>query len=115
MKSGEAKLEGAEEQENIFKSNLNEISLWRFKSKVQKGALEKIKLLCKSQEAVTKLFNEYISIVSEANHKAKHGKGLKILTPTEMLQRLPIALAQVKAGNTSEDLLNEIWQIIYSL
>ena len=58
MKSGEAKLEGAEEQENIFKSNLNEISLWRFKSKVQKGALEKIKLLCKSQEAVIKLFNE---------------------------------------------------------
>ena len=32
-----------------------------------------------------------------------------------MLQRLPIALAQVKAGNTSEDLLNEIRQIIYSL
>ena len=32
-----------------------------------------------------------------------------------MLQRLPIASAQVKAGNTSENLLNEIWQIIYSL
>ena len=32
-----------------------------------------------------------------------------------MLQRLPIALAQVKAGNTSENLLNEIRQIIYSL
>ena len=32
-----------------------------------------------------------------------------------MLQRLPIALAQVKAGNTSQNLLNEIRQIIYSL
>ena len=32
-----------------------------------------------------------------------------------MLQRLPIASAQVKAGNTSENLLNEIWQIIHSL
>ena len=41
--------------------------------------------------------------------------GLKILTPKQMLQRLPIALAQVKAGNTSENLLNEIRQIIDSL
>ena len=43
------------------------------------------------------------------------GKGLKILTPKQMLQRLPIALAQVKAGNNSESLLNEIRQIVYSL
>ena len=40
---------------------------------------------------------------------------LKILTPKQMLQRLPIALAQVKAGNNSENLLNEIRQIVYSL
>ena len=40
---------------------------------------------------------------------------LKILTPKQMLQRLPIALAQVKAGNNSQNLLNEIRQIIYSL
>ena len=40
---------------------------------------------------------------------------LKILTPKQMLQRLPIALAKVKAGNISENLLNEIRQIIYSL
>ena len=39
------------------------------------------------------------------------GKGLKILTPKQMLQRLPIALAQVKAGNNSENLLNEIRQM----
>ena len=38
-----------------------------------------------------------------------------MLTPKPMLQRLPTALAQVKAGNTSENLLNEIRQIIYSL
>ena len=43
------------------------------------------------------------------------GKGLKILTPKQMLQRLPIALAQVKAGNNSDTLLNEIRQTIYSL
>ena len=40
---------------------------------------------------------------------------LKILTPNQMLKRLPIALAQVKAGNNSESLLNEIRQIVYSL
>ena len=40
---------------------------------------------------------------------------LKILMPKQMLQRLPIALAQIKAGNNSEILLNEIRQIIYSL
>ena len=38
-----------------------------------------------------------------------------MLTPKQMLQRLPIPLAQPKAGNTSEDLLNEIRQVIYSL
>ena len=47
--------------------------------------------------------------------KEQEGTGLKILTPKQMLQRLPIALAQVKAGNNSENLLNEIRQIIYSL
>ena len=41
--------------------------------------------------------------------------GLKILTPKQMLQRLLIALAQVKADNNSEGLLNEIRQVVYSL
>ena len=43
------------------------------------------------------------------------GTGLKILTPKQLLQRLPITLAQVKAGNNSESQLNEIRQIVYSL
>ena len=47
--------------------------------------------------------------------KATNGTGLIILTSKQMLQRLPIGLAQVKAGNTSEGLLNEIRQIVYSL
>ena len=45
----------------------------------------------------------------------REGKGLKILTPRQMLQRLPIALTQVKASNNSKSLLNEIRQIVYSL
>ena len=43
-----------------------------------------------------------------------HSK-LKVLTPKQMLQRLPIALTQVKAGKNSESLSNEIRQIVYSL
>ena len=54
-------------------------------------------------------------MVSEAKLKATKGTGLKILTPKQMLQRLPIALTQVKAGVNSENLLNEIRQIVYSL
>ena len=46
---------------------------------------------------------------------SQKGEGLKILTPNQMLKRLPIALAQVKAGNNSDCLLNEIRQIVYSL
>ena len=42
-------------------------------------------------------------------------KGLKILTPNQMLNRLPITLAQLKAGNNSEKLKNEIRQLLYSL
>ena len=40
---------------------------------------------------------------------------LKTLNPKQMLQRLPIALAQLKTGHTSENLLNEITQVIYYL
>ena len=54
-------------------------------------------------------------MLSEAKYKSKYGEGFKILTPKQMFQRLPIALAQVKAGNNSENLLNEIRQIVYSL
>ena len=58
-------------------------------------------------------------MILEAKEKAAEeqgGTGLKILTPKKkMLQRLPIALAQLRAGNNSEKLLNEIRQIVYSL
>ena len=53
-------------------------------------------------------------MMSEVKLKAIKGTELKILPPTQVLQRLPIALAQVKAGNNSENLLHEIRQIVYS-
>ena len=109
------KLEDAKELKNIFKTNLNEISKGRFKSEEQESALGNIKLLFESRQTVIKLFNKYSSIVSEAKYKTKYAEGLKILTPKQMLQILPIALAQVKSSKISENLLNEIGHIIYSL
>ena len=47
--------------------------------------------------------------------KEQEGTGIKIITPNQMLKRLPIALAQIKAGNNSESWLNKIRQIVYSL
>ena len=52
---------------------------------------------------------------SAAQGRNQQGKGLKILTPNQMLSRLPISLAQLNAGNDSEKLRNEIRQLLYSL
>ena len=59
----------------------------------------KIKTLQESREKVIKLLDDYSKIVSEAKYKTEYGEGLKILTPKQIIQRLPIGLAQVKAGN----------------
>ena len=89
------------------------------KTPEQKEVIDNLEDFYKYREEVINFFNDYVEMLSDANYNAKQnetkGKGLKILTPKQMLQRLPIALAQVKAGNNSENLLNEIRQIIYSL
>ena len=72
-------------------------------------------MLYKARNSAIELFDDYSSIVSKAKLKATKGTRLKLLTLKQMLQRLPIALARVKAGNNSENLLNENRQIVYSL
>ena len=63
-----------------------------------------------------KFIEDYGSMILEAKRIARQGgERLKVLTPNQMLKRLPIALGQIKAGNNSESLLNEIRQIVYSL
>ena len=64
--------------------------------------------------------NDILGIINEILDFDKEipkqqGSGLKILTPNQMLSKLPISLAQLKAGNNSEKLKNEIRQILYSL
>ena len=74
-----------------------------------------IETLYKARNEAIKFYDDYSLIMSEAKIKAAKGISIKILTPKQMLQRLPIALAQIKAGNNSENLLNEIRKIAYSL
>ena len=77
--------------------------------------MHNIEKLYKARNEAIKFYDDYSLIMSEAKTRATKEEGLKILTPKQMLQRLPIALAQVKACNNSENLLNKIRQILYSL
>ena len=109
----------AAEEENIkFKSELGEITSGnpKPKSSDQLGAIENINNFCDSRQKIINLLNDNARTRSETIHKTKQdGARLKILTPKQMLQRLPIALAQVKAVSNWESLLNEVRQIVYSL
>ena len=69
------------------------------------------------REAILNAFKSKIFLTKLTGSGILHkdNSKLKILTPKQIIQRLPIALAQVKAGNNSGNLLNEIRQIIYSL
>ena len=64
----------------------------------QKETINNIEKIFKSREEVINFFREYIEILSDVNYDARQnetkGTGLKILTPKQMLQRLPIALAK---------------------
>ena len=58
---------------------------------------------------------EIVEVILKFNKQKQQRKGFKILTPQQMLSRLPITLAQLKAGNNSDKLKNEIRQLLYSL
>ena len=73
---------------------------------------EHLKYLEEQEKDRKKFSDEYNSSGSGLNKK---GKGLKILTNKQMLNRLPILLAQIQAGNNSDKLKNETRQIVYSL
>ena len=64
-------------------------------------------------EEMNKIAN-IVELILDFNERNQEGQGLKILTPSQMLSRLPISLAQLKARNNSEKLKNEIRQLLYS-
>ena len=103
-----------EEDKKKLESKISEITRRNPKNrnKDQSDTIENIRNLYNSRKKTIKLCNDHAKITSEAMCKTKQGKGLKILTPKHMLQSLTVALAQVKADNNSQSLLNEIKQIV---
>ena len=95
---------GHEKDKNMVK-NLNKMQ------KIFKNVPEDKTFKIKENEKVT----DIVERILELNSKKQLGLRLKILTPNQMLSRLPITLAQLKAGNNSEKLKNEIRQLLYSL
>ena len=80
--------------------------------KLKSDVLNSLRALVKGRELI---YNAFRSGIFHKIEESQKGEGLKIFNPNQMLKRLPIALAQVKAGNNSESLLIEIRQIVYSL
>ena len=100
IKNRDKTMQAAEEENIKFKSELGEIISGnpKPKSSDQLGAIKNINNFCDSRQKIINLLNDNARTRSEAIHKTKQdGARLKILTPKQMLQRLPIALAQVKA------------------
>ena len=101
------------EQQYNFRKYLNLKRIGN-KNDNQKRTLANINVFYNARDNAIQFIQDYGRMILEARHEAleeQFGKGLKILTPNQMLKRLPIALAQVKAGNNSESLLNKIRQI----
>ena len=73
------------------------------KTDKQKEEINNLEQFYNSREEVINFFRDYMEVLSDAKYDAKQdetkGTGLKILSPKQILQRLPIVLAQVKAGN----------------
>ena len=118
IRSSRMKFSDAKSNQKEFLNKLNEVKIGK-KIPEQKEVINNLEHFYMSREETINFFSDYVEMLSNANCNAKqnkiNGKGLKILTPKQMIQRLPIALPQVKVGNNSENSLNEIRQIIYSL
>ena len=115
IKEGGISIQEAKNIQKEFNKQLNFIRRGN-KNREQRQALNNINNLYNVRDMAIKFMEDYGSMILEAKKIVKQeGKGLKILTPNQMFKRLPIDLAQVKTGNNSESLLNEIRQIVYSL
>ena len=67
------------------------------------------------EERMTDKITKIVKKILKFNRRKQKGQGIKILISNQMLSRLPITLAQLKAGNNSEKFKNEIGQLLYSL
>ena len=95
IKNSNISIKKAKKDQKKFKSRLSKITSRnpKCRKEYQLDAIQNIKNLYNSRQKVINLFNDYAKTRSETMCKTKNGTGLKILTPKQMLQRLPIALA----------------------
>ena len=116
IKEDKTSIQEAKDKQVNYYNYLNKIRKGD-KSANQKRTLSNINILFNARDNAIKFYEDYSSMILEAKKLAREqeGEGLKILTPNQILKRLPIALAQIKAGNNSERLLNKIRQIAYYL
>ena len=115
IKNGKISLEEAKNKQQNYLNYLNVLGRGN-KNANQKKTLANTNIHFNARNNAIKFIEDYGSMILEAKKLARQeGERLKILTPNQMLKRLPIALAQIKAGNNSKSLLNEIRQIAYSL
>ena len=98
-------LEYAKYKQKVSKNRIEDLKDYNIPNS-EKYKIDKTENLYDSRNYVIKMFDDY--------NLMQKGEGLKILTPNQMLKRLPIALAQIKGGNNLESLLKEIRQIVYS-
>ena len=111
IKNNQLRFDDALKKQKELLKKINEVEMDR-KTFEQKKVITNLENFYKSREEVFIFFRDYAKMMLDSGYKAKQdetkGTRLKILTPKQMLQRFPIALAQLKAGNNSENLLNEI-------
>ena len=102
IKNSQIKLSEARNKQKEFLIKLNEVKIGK-KNTEQKEVIKNLNKFYSSREEVINLFRDFTEMLSDANYSAKQnetkGTRLKTLTSNQILQRLPIALAQVKAGN----------------
>ena len=101
----EAEGEWNEDQVYLIKKMLN-----KTKTTIKNVSEDRISMIEKNENIIN-----IVKRIIYSNQLNQSGQSLKILTPNQMLSRLPISLAQLKAGNNSEKLKNEIRQLLYSL
>ena len=105
IKKGIISLEEAKNLQQDYGKYLKEIRKGN-KNDEQRKTLANINVLFNARNNAIRFIEDYSSMILEAKRLAKQeGTGLKMLTSKQMLQRLPIALAQIKAGNNSQSLI----------
>ena len=106
IKNNQLRFDDALKKQKELLKKINEVEMDR-KTFEQKKVITNLANFYKSREEVFIFFRDYAKMMLDSGYKAKQdetkGTRLKILTPKQMLQRFPIALAQLKAGNNSEN------------